>query len=283
MNLVQAWRHGVWRLLGAPSPAARGGDDFDDLPLALLGLDDGGVLRRANHGWQALSGYRGGACLGHEFAEFLHIEDRPFWLQGLRALREGQPLWTASLRCLNRGGELLWVEVRLARRPGGFVASLVDVTTQVPQRQQLQARHRSLSNLLDGLPLMVYRCRNNRHWSMEYVSAGCRELTGYDPAQLIDSHRLTFNSLIHPQDRERVWRNVQDGLRAGRPFAFDYRLLCADGSEKPVSERGCGIYSDLGEVLGLEGVVLERTGGEALASLAVSLAANEPGGRRAER
>ena len=69
-------------------------------------------------------------------------------------------------------------------------------------RQSLQARHRSLSNLLDGLPLMVYRCRNNRHWSMEYVSAGCLALTGYSPEQLIDSQSLTFNSLIHPDDRE---------------------------------------------------------------------------------
>jgi len=112
--------------------------------------------------------------------------------------------------------------------------------------------------LLDGLPLMVYRCRNNRHWSMEYVSAGCLELTGHAPQALVDSQSLTFNSLIHPQDRERVWRRVQEGVRAARPFAFDYRLLCADGSEKAVSERGRGIYSDLGDLLGLEGVVMQR-------------------------
>jgi PAS domain-containing protein len=121
----------------------------------------------------------------------------------------------------------------------------------------MQASHRSLSNLLDGLPMMVYRCRNNRHWSMEYVSAGCLELTGYPAERLVNSRSLTFDSLIHVEDRDRVWAEVQAGLVERGPFAFKYRLLCADSRHKPVLERGSGIYSENGGVLGLEGVVLE--------------------------
>ena len=116
----------------------------------------------------------------------------------------------------------------------------------------------ALGNLLDDLPLMVYRCRNNPHWSMAYVSAGCLELTGYRATQLVGSQGLTYNSLIHPSDREHVWLAVQRGLQEGRPFSFDYRLVCADGSERTVQERGCGIYSGSGEVLELEGVVMAR-------------------------
>ncbi|WP_455231957.1 LuxR C-terminal-related transcriptional regulator [Geopseudomonas aromaticivorans] len=115
-----------------------------------------------------------------------------------------------------------------------------------------------LGSLLDDLPLMIYRCRNDPHWSMAYVSGGCLELTGYSATQLLGSHRLTYNSLIHPADRNRVWLTVQRGLEEGRPFSLDYRLLCADGSERPVQERGCGIYSDSGELLELEGVVMAR-------------------------
>jgi PAS domain S-box-containing protein len=161
------------------------------------------------------------------------------------------------LRYLTRGGELRWVEARVRRQDSGFIASLGDISSQMLLRQSLQARHRSLSNLLDGLPLMAYRCRNNRHWSMEYVSAGCLALTGYSPEQLIDSQSLTFNSLIHPEDRENVWRAVQLGVDELQVFSIEYRLLCSDGSEKRVLERGCGIYSDAGDPLGLEGVVLE--------------------------
>ncbi|HEY1026867.1 MAG TPA: PAS domain-containing protein [Pseudomonas sp.] len=231
--------------------------DFDALPIALIHLDDGGLMRQANRGWEQLSGYRLRECRLVDHSRFLHIEDRSSWQQGLHSLRQGRTSWIGSLRYLNRNGELRWVEARLVRHQDGFIASLADISAQVPEHQQLQARHRSLSNLLDGLPLMVYRCRNNRNWSMEYVSAGCLELTGHAAHCLVDSHSLSYNSLIHPGDRERVWRGVQEALREARPFAFDYRLLCADGSEKRVSERGRGIYSDLGDLLGLEGIVME--------------------------
>ncbi|MGF0335212.1 diguanylate cyclase [Ectopseudomonas toyotomiensis] len=247
-----------WRRLLDALSGDRRSVDFDVLPIALIHLDDAGEMRQANRGWEQLSGHRLRDCLHVDHREFLHIEDRPVWQQALRSLAEGAGFWVGNLRYLHRRAELRWVEVRLVRHRDGFVASLADISAQMPEHQQLQARHRSLSNLLDGLPLMVYRCRNNRSWSMEYVSAGCLELTGYPAQRLVDSHCLTFNGLIHPDDRERVWHGVQQALRESRPFAFDYRLLCADGSEKWVSERGRGIYSDLGDLLGLEGVVMER-------------------------
>lgn len=236
------------------------GDSLDQLPLALLCLDSEGRMTRLNAGWESLTGYRVRQCLQHYHEDYLHPEDRPRWqqcLQDLRGCAEVRPC-VAIFRYLVRGGTLRWVEVRLRRYGEGFVAGLGDVSEQMQRRQSLQASHRSLSNLLDALPVMVYRCRNNRLWNMEYVSAGCLELTGYRADDLIDSQRLSFDSLIHPEDREHVWCEVQAGLEQRRPFAFDYRLLCADGSLKPVAERGCGIYSESGEVLGLEGVIAER-------------------------
>ena len=230
----------------------------DELPLALLQLDGRGHLCRANHGWEAFIGYRASECLGRDHEAFLHLEDHAAWQLGLHGLTPAQPAWSGCLRYTTRAGELRWADVRARRCATGYLLTLADVSAQMPQREQLLARHRSLSNLLDGLPAMVYRCRNNRHWSMEYVSAGCLELTGYPAERLIDSQDLTYNRLIHPLDREQVWRGVQEGLRVRLPFALEYRLLCADGREKSVIERGCGVYSDMGEVLGLEGVVMER-------------------------
>ncbi|MBG6436944.1 PAS domain-containing protein [Pseudomonas aeruginosa] len=258
MSLLQRWQAG-WARLASVLRRQRS-DSLDQLPLALVRLDADGCMSQLNLGWEALTGYRAGECLQRSHAQFLHIEDRPLWLQGLQELRgtPAAPPFVQVLRYLTRAGELRWVEARVRRQGSGFIASLGDISSQMLLRQSLQARHRSLSNLLDGLPLMVYRCRNTRHWSMEYVSAGCLALTGYSPEQLIDSQSLTFNSLIHPDDREDVWRAVQLGVDELQVFSIEYRLLCSDGSEKRVLERGCGIYSDAGDPLGLEGVVLER-------------------------
>jgi hypothetical protein len=69
---------------------------------------------------------------------------------------------------------------------------------------------------------------------------------------------LTYNSLIHVADREHVWQEIQRALRTRQRFTIEYRLVGADARPKAVQERGCGIYSDAGEVLGLEGVVMEQ-------------------------
>ncbi|MFC3609490.1 PAS domain-containing protein [Stutzerimonas tarimensis] len=262
MNVLR--RSGLDRLFNGAADEGWGGS-LERLPLALVRLDAEGRHLQLNTGWQRLTEHPVGASLGKAHAHYLHPEDRSGWLQALQRLREGGEPGETLLRYLTRNGGLRWVEVRLARDGSGFVAGLCDVTEQMHGRRSLQASHRALGNLLDDLPMMVYRCRNNRLWSMEYVSAGCLALTGYRAEQLIDSHETSYNGLIHPDDREAVWSQVQDGLSAMRPFGFDYRLVCADGSEKQVHERGCGIFADNGEVLGLEGVVMERllaTGGQ---------------------
>ena len=39
---------------------------------------------------------------------------------------------------------------------------------------------------LDG---MVYRCRDDANWTMEFVSEGCTRLTGYPPEDLLQIGR----------------------------------------------------------------------------------------------
>src|SRR4051812_4692862 len=53
-------------------------------------------------------------------------------------------------------------------------------------RNQSRGKMRlSLDMLLSNLPGMVYRCLNDELWTMEFVSAGSEDLTGYRPEDLI--------------------------------------------------------------------------------------------------
>ncbi len=71
----------------------------------------------------------------------------------------------------------------------------------------------ALTGLLDNLPSMVYRCRNDWQWTMEYVGAFSAELTGYAPAELVDNQTVAYGDLIYPDDREPVWEAVQEAIR----------------------------------------------------------------------
>jgi PAS domain S-box-containing protein len=125
-------------------------------------------------------------------------------------------------------------------------------------KDALEESRRKLSTLIRNVPGMVYRCRNDRDWSMEFVSEGCRDLIGYDPASLVSGAVSYGRDVVHPEDRQWVWELVQENVGETEPFEFTYRVLTSDGDVRWVSERGRGVYED-GELVALEGVITDVT------------------------
>lgn len=121
-----------------------------------------------------------------------------------------------------------------------------------------------LERLLGTLPGMAYRCANDPDWTMSFVSEGARDLTGFDPGDLIDNRVVSYGELIHPDDRERVWTTVQRSLDDRRPFRVTYRIRTADGDERWVWEQGSGVRSPDGRIEAVEGFVTDITDREEL-------------------
>ena len=69
----------------------------------------------------------------------------------------------------------------------------------------LRESQRVLATLLSNLPGIAYRCRNDPQWTVEFVSDGCRALTGYPADALIGNRTRSWADLILPDDREAVW------------------------------------------------------------------------------
>jgi diguanylate cyclase (GGDEF)-like protein/PAS domain S-box-containing protein len=118
---------------------------------------------------------------------------------------------------------------------------------------------RTLLTLMGNLPGMAYCCRNDEEWTMLFVSEGCLELTGYAPADLTGNRKLAYAELIHPEDRRKVWDEVQAALAAKTGFRLVYRLVTAAGVERWVWEQGHGIFSAEGELAAIEGFVTDIT------------------------
>lgn len=127
--------------------------------------------------------------------------------------------------------------------------------TENELREQQRAYHTLLSNL-NG---MAYRCRNDRAWTMEVVSDGCLELTGFEPTDLQYSRVQAWNTLVHPGDREALWEERQSCLAAKEPCSNEYRIIRRSGEERWVWDQSRGTYDSSGGVLSIEGFITDIT------------------------
>ncbi len=124
-------------------------------------------------------------------------------------------------------------------------------------KKTLETSQRSLSNLISNLDGMVYHCKNDKDWTMDFVSSGSLELTGYKPEQIQRNNYISYNEIIHPDDREKVWNQVQEALRKKEPFILNYKIITSDGKLKYVWEQGRGVWLDDGELEGLQGFITD--------------------------
>ncbi|MFL6551485.1 MAG: putative bifunctional diguanylate cyclase/phosphodiesterase [Povalibacter sp.] len=118
---------------------------------------------------------------------------------------------------------------------------------------------RMLRTLLGNLDGMIYRCRDDASWTMEFISDGCRRLTGYDASDLLLNNRISYESITHPDDRQRVREEIKSGLQLRQRFDTEYRIIHASGEIRWAWERGAGIYDSRGELVAIEGMVQDIT------------------------
>jgi PAS domain S-box-containing protein len=114
-----------------------------------------------------------------------------------------------------------------------------------------------LRSLQRNVPGAIYRCAIDSSWTMRLIGDEIERICGYPAADFVGNRRRSYGSLIHPDDTERVEREVRDAVAAGRPFELEYRLITASGGERWVLERGCAV-EDEGQRW-LDGIIFDIT------------------------
>jgi PAS domain S-box-containing protein len=134
-------------------------------------------------------------------------------------------------------------------------AILRNITERKKTEAKLQENEKQLSNLMSNLPGMAYRCNNDSDWTMKFVSQGCLELTGYLPDELNGNKVISYAELIHPEDRETVYKIVATSIQQQKPFQLLYRIRSKNGEEKWVWEKGSALLNKNKKVDALEGFI----------------------------
>ncbi|MCR4416617.1 MAG: PAS domain S-box protein [Ignavibacteria bacterium] len=124
---------------------------------------------------------------------------------------------------------------------------------------KLQENVRFLSTLIKNLPGFIFRCRNDRDWTMEYLTPQVEEITGYKPEELIYNRDLSFNDIIQQEYRDLLWEKWQDILAKKAVFQYEYPIITKSGELRWVWERGRGIFDENDQLICLEGFITDIT------------------------
>jgi PAS domain S-box-containing protein len=165
-----------------------------------------------------------------------------------------------AVECMRLGAHDYLMKDKLTRLCEAVRRELRETETRQARLQaekQLQESSRRLSTLMNNLPGMAYQCRNEMAWTMLFVSRGALDLTGYKPEELINNQQVEFSDITHPEDLQRVWETIQDGLAKDGHYIVEFRIITATGQIKHVWEQGVGVADASGAYTQLEGIMMD--------------------------
>jgi PAS domain S-box-containing protein len=155
------------------------------------------------------------------------------------------------------------LELRVAQRTAELDRSNEALRLEIGERRQaeeaLREREARFSSLITNIPGAVYHGRFDPQRSMEFVSHGITEITGYPPEEFIASRARTFASLIHDEDRELALLTIGAAVAGRHAYALEYRIHAVDGALRWVNEKGQVIFSPGSDEVWLDGILFDIT------------------------
>lgn len=244
---------------------------FDQAPIGIAIVNDKNFVSQSEYGnlninsmFGKIIGRNTQELFNIKWPEITHQEDLQADLEKFEQFQNGEiEGYSMEKRFLRPDGSSVWTNMKISPLQNGtdvqsmHLCLIEDISQRKAAEASLKESERSKSVLLSHLPGMAYRCKYDRDWTMQYVSDGCFELTGYAPESLINNRDLSYNDLITPEDSDLLWNEWKSILEKRLPFKYEYEITTAGGARKWVLELAEGIFDRQGEVEALEGLVID--------------------------
>jgi PAS domain S-box-containing protein len=179
----------------------------------------------------------------------------------INLILKGKSLGAVEMKLLTSEGKVIDIEARskLIFYKGSQAIQVIfnEITYRKQVEKSLRESERQLSTLISNLQGMAYRCKNDKDWSMEFVSDGCIDLTGYYKDELLQNNKISYSNLILKEEKKQVWEEVQKAVKNKEIFKISYRIKTKKGEVKWLDEQGKGIYDESGNLIALEGFITD--------------------------
>lgn len=226
----------------------------------LIRVSDGIILYN-NPSFESMFGYEAGEMIG----KHVSIVNAPTNISPEEVVKEISQLitrtgsWKGEVLNIKKDGTIFWNSASVTT----FTHSLhgevwVSVHTDISKRKQIE---HSLKENQDHL-IKAQELSETGNWKLSIKN---KEITGSSEFYKIfelPSKELTLDSLMkitHPNDKEAVLKNINNGIAHGTTWEHVYRILLKDGSIKWIKGVGEPIKNKDGQISTIEGVTQNIT------------------------
>jgi len=234
-------------------------------PVGIYLTDENGQCLYVNERWQRLSGISFEKSLGDGWQASIHPRDLSEVLRRWNACLAAHLEFQQEFRFLGPEDRTVWVAshaVPLRQEKGkvkGYLGTVTDITARRHAEENLRASEERFKSLVTHVPGIIYRCAFDPQWTVYFISDQVETLTGYSPGDFIHNAVRSYASIIHLEDTEPVEKAVEEAVREKRAYTLHYRIITRDKRVRWVYERGQGAYDADGNVLWLDGAILDVT------------------------
>lgn len=237
---------------------------YERAPLGYQSLDENGNFIEINQAWTETLGYSMEEVVGKWFGDFIDQNEVDAFTERFEKFKQNGKIHTEVLMAHKNGSSrLIAFEGKIGYRDDGSVEKthciLRDITESRLLEEKLKEKERQLSSMVSNLPGFIYRCLDDDNWTMIYISGQCKEITGYEPDDLIHNRIRSFKDIIKQEYHKEL--RLKEGKVSGNKafFRHEYEIVTATGETKWVYERGVGVHDKAGRLLFLEGYIEDIT------------------------
>lgn len=234
--------------------------------LYALTLD--GRFQYVSPSWEAKLGHPIDEVIGRSYADYIHPDDRELCRRVLAGIHKGERAQqNVEYRILHKDGQYRWhaSSGTAVRDEEGKILYFFGVGRDITARRESQAKLNAalesrleLERIVEKSPSVVILWKAGAGWPVEFISRNISNF-GYDPDEL-RSGKVTYTSLVHPEDRDRVTREVDQYARRGiHDYLQHYRLVARNGEVHWVDDRTIVRIDDEGEVTHHQGIITDVT------------------------
>jgi PAS domain S-box-containing protein len=224
---------------------------------AFFVLDDDATVLDVNR--QACNdlGYTKQELIGkHRSAFDIGLDDAS--VQSLKQRIAAGDSLTFETRHRRKDGTSFPVELRVAQfEQGGrrFLCLARDITERKKAEEALRRSEAYLAEAqrLSHSGAFAYNETRFLYWSEELY-----RIYGFAPLQGIPTREAWWQQ-IHPDDRDRVYEEIQEALREKKDYAVEFRIVLPDGTLKHIQSNGHPSFAAGGELVEVIGTSVDMT------------------------